>query len=80
MPYVKPNPSNKNDEGLPIQVYDPARGRFLPVVGDFVPNNAYWGRRIAEGSVIVTEPKKNKKAGKVEKAETEQTKPSGQED
>lgn len=51
-------------------VPDPVSLRVVPEEGAVVPWNAYWQRRVAEGSLQIVEPK-TKTARKTKTASTE---------
>jgi len=44
---------------VPWPVGTPKAGRCLPDEGAFVLLTTYWRRRIADGSVVVTEPQES---------------------
>lgn len=52
MPFVKPNPDKKLEDGTPVTVFDNVRKDFLPEAGRMVPANAYWNRMLQRGAVV----------------------------
>lgn len=58
MPFVKPNPDKKLEDGTLVQVFDNVRKDFLPEDGRMVPANAYWNRMLQRGDVVTAEPPK----------------------
>lgn len=58
MPFIKPNPDKKLEDGTPVSVFDNVRKDFLPEDGRMVPANAYWNRMLQRGDVVEVEPPK----------------------
>lgn len=56
MPFVKPNPDKKLEDGTLVQVFDNVRKDFLPEDGRMVPANAYWNRMLRRGDVVEVKP------------------------
>lgn len=56
MPFVKPNPDKKLEDGTLVQVFDNVRKDFLPEDGRMVPANAYWNRMLQRGDVVAVAP------------------------
>ncbi len=51
--FVKPAPG--------LRVRDPMTRELLPETGATVPLNAFWRRRLEDGDVVRTEPRRGKK-------------------